>query len=444
MGRFREKITEYPAFSLFLLALAVRLAALAACPGCWLVPLNKDALFYHNLASDLLSGHGFVLDGELSARIPPFYPLFLAAVYGVTGFSRLAVVILQAILGASVAFFICRTGEQVFQGSRRIGIIAGAASAVYWPFIIIGMKLLSEALFIPLLAAGGYYTVMALRQRRPGPAAIAAALTALAVLTRPIVFYFPAVVAAAFAWDWFRKREKRVLYTVGVYLIVLALAQAPWIVRNYMVFERFIPSSTGGGMALYSGNLPREGKIFGYNLRAWQLTQSQQYILELPELERDRALKELAIEGLKKKPPAELTRLFLLKFLFFWAPFDWEVLGNPLGVFNPWYFWVLIFSLWWLLPPLSWRKEFFFPVAIIAYFMLICMVAYGSSRLRLPVEPYLLLLGAAGWCKIESWAPAVLRSFAGAAVLLTLVIGYCYGEQIEELGRALAVELGIW
>ena len=441
MNRFWEKIKKRPVLSLFLLALGIRLFVLAVNPESWQRAPVKDGWIYSNMAVGIVSGNGLALDGRPTASVSPLYPLFLAGVYQVFCFSRFAALVLQVILGSLLVFFIYRMGEEVF--SRRVASIAGAATAVYWPFIAVGMKFLSEALFIPLMVAGGYYTIVAYKYRRPGLAAAAAVITGLAILTRPIILYFSVIVIFWFAWDYFRNRNKRALFSAVLYLCILLLIHLPWVVRNYVLFGHFIPTNTLGGQALYSGNLPRQGKIFGYNLRKYELDPSERYVLGLPEVEQDKALTKMAIEGLKSQPPAKVARLFLLKFLFFWIPFDWEVLGNPKGIFNSWFFWVGVFFLYWLWR-LRWRENYFFPCAMIVYFMLICLVTYGSPRLRLPVEPFLLLFAAAGWQTLESGPAGRLKYLIGIFILLSLIGGYYYGEPIKEAGRVIAVWLGIW
>jgi 4-amino-4-deoxy-L-arabinose transferase-like glycosyltransferase len=437
-----EILSKRPALCLFLLALIIRLAALIADPSYWQKSPTKDSGVYHEVAKELVSGHGFSLGGKLTARITPLYPVFLAGVYRVTDFSRFTVLLLQIIFGSLMVYYLYLLGDLIF--SRRVALIAGVLAALYWPLIIIELKMLTEALFIPLLVAGGYYTVASFKTKRPATVAAAAAVTGLAILTRSIILYFSAVVAFWFVWDYYRERNKRSLFAAGLYLCVLMLVQAPWVVRNYKVFNHFIPTNTLSGTVLFSGNLPRDGKIFGYNLREWQLEPSQRYILDLPEVEFDKALTKLVIEDFLEKRPQEVAKLFLLKVLFFWIPFDWEVLGQLDGIFNPWFFLVFLWALFWLWH-MKWRGEYFFPVALVVYFTLICLVAYGSPRIRLPIEPFLLLFASAGWQELESRsATNRLRYYLAAVMLAVLIVGYVYGEAIKEAGSALAKAVGIW
>jgi hypothetical protein len=56
--------------------------------------------------------------------------------------------------------------------------------------------------------------------------------------------------------DW-----RRALATAAVFLAALVVLILPWTVRNYVVLERVVPISTGGGKALYVGTfLPADGE----------------------------------------------------------------------------------------------------------------------------------------------------------------------------------------
>src|SRR5436305_14757521 len=64
-----------------LISLAVKLP-LAACVG---PHPSGDEARYTGQAHSLLSGHGFSEDGRPETSLPPGYPVFLAAVFGVGG-----------------------------------------------------------------------------------------------------------------------------------------------------------------------------------------------------------------------------------------------------------------------------------------------------------------------------------------------------------------------
>src|SRR5262245_2198417 len=63
----------------------------------------------------------------------PLYPYFLGVVYAIGGHHLVVVRVLQAILGSLACVFLALAGERFF--SRRVGLMAGLALALYAPAI---------------------------------------------------------------------------------------------------------------------------------------------------------------------------------------------------------------------------------------------------------------------------------------------------------------------
>jgi len=440
MPELLKRLNKHPCLTIFLLALTLRLAALAADSSYLQKPLQKDASVYDELALSVLAGKGLVFEGKTTAIAPPLYPLFLAGIYKMSGSSRLAVLLVQALLGSLVAVFLFSTGKILFSSSA--GWFAAVFAAFYWPFIIIGMTLKSESFFIFLEVAGIYYSILSVKSKRPFLASIAGLFMGLAALTRPIIIYFPVLVIIKLAWDYYHQKDNRLIFAGGSFLIIFSLTYAPWVIRNYLVFNELIASTTNSGMVLYTGNFPYKGKILGRNLREGDLAPEERYLLLLPEIEKDRALKELALKKLKARP-GHFAKMLLFKTAYFWSPFDWEVLNRPEGTFNPWFFWVLFFSLFWLFH-LHWRPDLIIPMSLVVYIMAMCLVTYGSPRLRLPIEPFLILFASQGWLELEMGMKRKTVFIIGLGILVTIGLGYFYGFDFKEFCASLLSRFHLW
>lgn len=88
-------------WGLFLIALSVRV--IYVLQGYEVPP--QDTLDYDEIALNLLRGDGFVarenwFGFELRSWRAPFYPFFLALVYGIFGYHHLAVRLVQCVVGA--------------------------------------------------------------------------------------------------------------------------------------------------------------------------------------------------------------------------------------------------------------------------------------------------------------------------------------------------------
>jgi hypothetical protein len=71
-----------------------------------------------------------------------------------------------------------------------------------------------------------------------------------------VAFAILAGIRIAIVRDW-----RRALTAAAVFLAALVVLILPWTVRNYVVLDRVVPISTGGGKALYVGTfLPADGE----------------------------------------------------------------------------------------------------------------------------------------------------------------------------------------
>src|SRR3990167_9394356 len=97
-----RKIKKYLPLMIFTFAIILRLAYVLAYPQ---MPLLNDPAGYDKTGWGLVNGKGFpvfMLDNEAIISRPPGYPLFLAAIYWISGHNLMAVRIVQAIVDALV------------------------------------------------------------------------------------------------------------------------------------------------------------------------------------------------------------------------------------------------------------------------------------------------------------------------------------------------------
>jgi len=231
--------------TVFILALAVRayfLWKIRASPFA-AIPI-VDAKEYHLWAKALLEGRGLL---GLWADHSPVYPLFLAAVYRVCGFSPWPVFALQAVLGAAMAG-LCFAS--VWRSGRRLwaAVAAGLLAACAWPCIYPTGSLLPSVLEM-FLVAGGLFMLSA--PRAPSwPAALAAGCAlGLACSLRPPMIAAVAALAAALGflrrgWTW------RAVLAGVLPWIFLSLAWSLYLSGHGV--SAFL--QTRSGMNLYLGN----------------------------------------------------------------------------------------------------------------------------------------------------------------------------------------------
>jgi hypothetical protein len=128
---------------------------------------------------------------------------------------------------------------------------------VWWKFWPIARDLLSESLYVPLLAMATLAVIAAGRQPSAPRAAIAGALTGTATITRStLLLGWPAVLIAAWtAWRSTANRGRLIAILLACMISVFSLIG----IRNWIVSHRFVPASTEFGVTLLGGNMPPDG-----------------------------------------------------------------------------------------------------------------------------------------------------------------------------------------
>lgn len=214
---------------ILLLALALRLAAVSVLGA---LP-EKDALEYHTIAINLATGYGYALQpDEPTSLRPPAYPLFLAAVYAVSGPDYRHVLYLQALLNALLViplFWLARR----MSGSVAVGMFAAGLFAVHTSFEVVS-RLYAENLLIPL--ALGFVGALYMALRRPesgwGWSVAGGVAAGLMGLAKPemgllgIALFMLALLAPATRMHWRR---------LAVVALVSMLMIGAWQGRNLVV-----------------------------------------------------------------------------------------------------------------------------------------------------------------------------------------------------------------
>ena len=253
---------------LLLVALAARVALLAATPH---LPLANDPADYQRLAVSISSGHGFgttvvAPGGGPTAFRPPLWPLFLAGLYWVVGAHVVVARAVEVVLGVLTVALVGVLARRLVPGpaGRRAALVAVGLAAVYPPLLLAGGSLLSESLSLPIELGSLLAALAAARSDRPLRwCAAAGLLCGLDILCRPdsFILLVPAVLVAVLAGRSGRATgvapaegagtgvgARAVLTRGGVIVGVAALAVTPWLVRDAVVMGRFIPVTTQGGL----------------------------------------------------------------------------------------------------------------------------------------------------------------------------------------------------
>jgi 4-amino-4-deoxy-L-arabinose transferase-like glycosyltransferase len=234
----RVQATIEPA-AITLLALAVRFAWVKF--GSW---ESGDSQWYISAARNIVLNHFFSADGSRpTAFRPPLYSALIASLWFGESAPIFLVLLLQAFLGTLTVTLVYLIAQRHF--GRTVALLAGIGMAFAPMTGRFTAVILSETLFTFLLTLGVFFW------GRQGYVATGlifglAALTRVTVL--PFVVLLPLLTLLG---PWSSHRRGYLM------IAVLSFAVASiWIVRNVVVFHRFIPvAASGSGTNLLIGSM---------------------------------------------------------------------------------------------------------------------------------------------------------------------------------------------
>jgi 4-amino-4-deoxy-L-arabinose transferase-like glycosyltransferase len=417
-------------------------------------PIN-DAGSYLTLASYIAhtgdyslshkSGSGAGGTRGPSAYFAPGYPYFLALVDLIDGHpvrrdgaihpARVS----QAVLGTITVALIGLVALELF--GPLGGAIALGMAAVYPVLIELSGVLVAENLLMALVLAAVY---AGLRVRRARSALTACAwatgagvLTGLATLTHEngILILLPLIAAV---WTGRPRLKARSLGAPALLIAATALTILPWTIRNEVVMHRFIPVSDETGITLVgtynaasaaNRQVPYKWRIF-YGIPGERRLIRQASHLTEPQI--GDKLQHQALQYISNHPLAPLSaayhntlRLFELEGTYAWqasaAAISLPLSTARVGVTAFWILCLLALAgvptrLVRAAPKWVWVVPLLLALSVV-------LVNVETPRFRAPVEPFLILLAAAGVASPVGWLigrlsgdRAPVRGEAGNAV----------------------------
>jgi len=385
--------TRKEAIWIFLLAVVVRLIFIIAFPKVDEGEL-MDSTRYKRVAINLIEGKGFTEYGDVpTAFSPPLYPFFLAGVFKIFGQSNFAVKVIQAILSGLTCLVILQIATILF--NRRVGYMSAILVAIYPELIALSGYLYTETLFIFLVCTAFLFLLKAFAENGNLRLWIAGGFfLGLSILTRHLLLLFP--VFLFFTCLLFRK-NRTLWKQIIVFSAVCYLVMAPWIIRNYIVFEEFIPVATGVGGGLFMGShIQYEG---GYNYQKTVKLLIDESRGAKSYADRDGILMRKALKNIFDHP-WEYSKIVLKKIgSFFFQIYQNIPLGRQrqfdlrvtLGLAVSYYPILLFFLIGLYLSRDMWK--ILLPIyAVIVYSSLLYSVIIFTPRYRTPFIPFFVLI----------------------------------------------------
>ena len=403
--------------------------------------LTDDADGYLAHARMLADGQGYVgpSTGKPTAFRSPGYPFALAVTMSL-GFGPAASVAVINMLSTMLILWLIRLlGRQLELSS--MAILAAQLGAAMDPMMIRYTVAPMTEIECAAILLGA---IVVLRQslqptlspwQRSQRCLIAGFLFGLGTFVRPVVAICCAMVTVWVMWRVMRERPEAgstgrltsqragTLQITTAFLTPLAalLVLLPWIIRNELVFGRFIPATTHGGYTLALGNNPDfyrdviNGKDQfpwdGAGLDAWQqrmIAEMQRAgIARADEPAEDAWYYRTALTAMRADP-SSCAKATLLRLRRFWAlTVADDSVPVPLRMLIGCWYTVILFGVLLSVIGCRWRSKSEqsgaairgtgMLWAVVTSFVLMHAFYWTDTRMRAPIMPILIVLSVIGW-----------------------------------------------
>jgi 4-amino-4-deoxy-L-arabinose transferase-like glycosyltransferase len=351
------------------------------------------------IGASLASGHGFSSPfGPATgptAWEPPVYPYLIAGIFQVFGIyskmSAFVLLTLNSVFSALTCVPIFLIARRIF--SERVAVGSAWAWALLPNVMYWCTKWVWETSLSALLLAMIVWLTLILEDRDGWlPWFQFGLLWGIAALNSTVLLSF---LPAAGLWAWYRraKRGRRSLARVVLASAVFLACIAPWLVRNYQTFGKFIFVRDNFGAELRMGNgNGADGTWMEYLHPTQDVYAMSQY----------QAMGELAYIAMRKRQAldyieanyARFAGLCVKRFLYYW--------DGPPKATQPW--WMndaknslflasSVLTFWGLGRALRLRKS---GVGLLLWLILlypaVYYVVFPSPRYRVPIEPEMAIL----------------------------------------------------
>ena len=368
------------------------------------------------VAASIASGQGLssplpLVHTGATAWFGPIYPYLVAGIFKLWGvFSAKSVFAAKTLncgFAAATVFPIYAIAKRTFGGAVAVG--------ASWVWVI-----LPTACYIPVLevwdstlSALGFMLVfqatLLLRDSRRLLSWMA--YGALWVIVALISASHLLVLPFFLGWlVWSRRKQSApwMLHTAAA-MSVFLLGMAPWTLRNYRVFGRFVPVRSNFGLELWLGNNPYDVRdVNSFSMHPLKNAAEAASYQRMGEISYMEAKQREALAYVRSHP-FETLRSVLRRFETFWFDVSNRPASRPLGSLHLKAYFVsnvlmILFS--WLGAGVAYRRGN--PGAapyllVLLTFPLVFYLTHTLVRYRFPMDPILTILSVYGLASALAW-----------------------------------------
>lgn len=247
--------------------------------------------------------------------------------------------VFQVLIQCCSLYLIFLIGRKLF--NSKVAVIACGINALYIVEIYVPSLILMETIFKFLLLLLLYLSMYAIERKSTKLYIVAGIIWSMACLFRPTIAAYPAIILLIWIISKEYKLKDMVKYA-SIVLMVFCIIMAPWWIRNYKLFNTFIPFTASSGNPFLQGTFVHYDQSGGLGVPYEKGSNS----IESNKNEIKAGIERLKIYG-KQEP---------LKFIY------WYTVGKT------WYFWRAAFY---------WNGIIGFLIALVEHIFIIISAIFG-------------------------------------------------------------------
>lgn len=370
-----------------------------------------DATGYTQLSANLIN-EGILRfnDGYATAYRMPGYPILISLLYRISN-GWLFLQVFQIILDVFTIFLVYMIAEDIVK--LNLAIIIAVISLAFNPFLSLStITILPETAVICLVTVAMF--VLLKFPFTKWSYWVVPIVLCIAVYLKPTILPIAIFFCAAYViYHYMNFRSFILSVRLGsLFSLIFVILFAPWVTRNYIHFETFIPLTTSNGSNLYGGNNSQSDG--GY-------VSEYPYVMPgMSEVESDQFFTKRAVDWIKTNPHRFIS-LFPLKAARFLWPLSLGTTGNisvPIFISISLLIVVIVISIFFVMGcwALWITKNYWHLVVLLSIpsiLLLLSLISFGAARFALPAYPSIIILTTIGFeSMISVYRDKVLRKQA--------------------------------
>lgn len=320
--------------------------------------------------------------------------------------------IVQAVLQVFSLLLIFYISRKLF--NSKVAIVAVIFDLFYITEIWVPNLVLTETFFKFFVLCVIYCSLYALDENKTKYYVLGAIFLGFAALFRPTIIMFPILILIM--WLIKKVKFKDALKHTVIVGLVFCVVLSPWWIRNYIIFNRFIP------FTLSTGNPMWQGTFINYNQKS-KITDGLDYsnydtknpkLSEIQRNDMEIALSKYRLKNLFPKQPLNFIYWYTIGkgWIQVNSPFYWkEIFGVSGNIARSYHRILLILGVIGMLLFLKSRNKNILgilPITTIIYFVIVYLPFYTMGRYFYPVMPYMMIFSS--YCVVGLFEKTLMKN----------------------------------